>query len=607
MQSVKGFLKRITSEEVKKMAIAFLRGFTRKNPSFTWNEEKEREFLDLSKRMSLFEAYKEVDRELYGLTAIAFAYSKVTNEKMLPLFLDEIPENLEEVARVGPYKVYRDPKGNFYLDDPKAIFAISKTLEKENILNDPERHIYLLLPFSKKEFLAFYRGEIKNSSIKARKDIKADEEITFWFELLSKGILEGWGDVYLNATANYYEIVYRNRLGKLEKLTEIPKEQAESEMRKLLLWTGQKEAEKIDLPVAIDASLNFSFETKSEAEKGKVKLFKALRELGAEADFRISVIPTKFGKSLDIRILPKNRRIGTLKDLGYGEERMKIEALTYLKQGLILISGPTGSGKSTLLYAVIKSMNPYARRIITIENPVEVVLHGVQQIEVKLPVRDEKGNIIGIDFALALRSCLRQNPDVIVVGETRDTETARKAIEASNTGHLVLTTVHANDELSTIRRMLELAVGDSGKTGEYEFVLTQIKAVIAQRLVPRLCENCKNQGLIPQVEVDEKLLMSVPAIAQEKLEQIRGQLIYRNPDPNRTCGECHKGFTGRIPIIGILEMNTEITDYLIEKKMNITRKEFESVAKDRFSALTANALEKLKNGEITLESFLEIV
>jgi len=466
------------------------------------------------------------------------------------------------------------------------------------------KEIYLILPCEPEEIKEYLRGK-KNEEVGK---LELPPDIKFWGELFIRGVKEGWGDIFLSARPNnQYEIAVRNKIGLIQTLKTYPDEIVVPELRKLIVLTGKVSETKLNLPIPIDASLNYKDpDSLKDKNSDLYKLFKYLKQYKAEADFRIAIAPTIFGKRVTIRILPKNREIKSLEKLGYSEKIIKrITALTKLKQGLVIVSGPTGSGKSTLLYAIMLMLKKLNRSIVSVEEPVEAVVVGVDQVQVVRPVYNEKGELVGIDFALAIRNFLRQNPDVIVVGETRDKETAKNVLKASNTGHLVLTTVHANDEVSTIKRMADL-VGEDNFAVVKELI-EELKAVIAQRLVRTLCPRCKKEGRIKKVTVDQNFLQTLPSNVRYYLRDLEGKEIYLAPDPNNTCGQCLNGYSGRKPVIGIFELNRELQDYLIEKKLQVSRRELEMKAKSNYIPMWRNALDKLVEGEIDVNTFAEII
>ena len=194
-------------------------------------------------------------------------------------------------------------------------------------------------------------------------------------------------------------------------------------------------------------------------------------------DFRVSIMPTICGESIVIRILNKNNVEKSLDDLGLDNYTLKTikEKISY-SQGMILVTGPTGSGKTTTLYSILKQLSFQSKKIITIEDPVEYKLPNIQQIAIN--------NEIGLTFNEVLKNVLRQDPDVLMIGEIRDKESLDIAIQASLTGHLVLATLHTNDSISTINRLLDL-------NAEPFLVASTLKTIISQRLVLKLCEHCK--------------------------------------------------------------------------------------------------------------------
>ncbi|GAB4346683.1 MAG: ATPase, T2SS/T4P/T4SS family [Candidatus Abyssubacteria bacterium] len=260
---------------------------------------------------------------------------------------------------------------------------------------------------------------------------------------------------------------------------------------------------------------------------------------GKDIDLRISFLPTMFGESIVIRILDRSAVMISLDGLGLEKEQHDIiKDLIERPNGIILVTGPTGSGKTTTLYACLNELNDPQWKIITTEDPVEYQVNGIVQVNI-----NEK---VGLTFAKCLRSILRQDPDIVMVGEIRDIETAALAIEASLTGHLVFSTLHTNDAPSTITRMIDMDVEP--------FLLTStIEAIIAQRLVRKLCLFCREEYEPP----DEELR----AIGLSR-EDIKGKKIYRA----RGCKECfHVGYKGRTGIYELMTLNDEIRDLILKR------------------------------------------
>lgn len=258
---------------------------------------------------------------------------------------------------------------------------------------------------------------------------------------------------------------------------------------------------------------------------------------GKNIDIRVSSLPTIYGEKLVLRILDKSGYIITKDKLGLGNDDLKLfDNLLKHPNGIILLTGPTGSGKTTTLYAMLNELNKPDKNIITVEDPVEYTLEGLNQVQV-----NEKA---GLTFASALRSILRQDPDIIMIGEIRDRETAEIAIRSSITGHLVLSTLHTNDSAGAITRLIDMGI-------EPYLVSSSVVGVIAQRLARKICDNCK-------IEYDaskrEKIILGIDADESLKLYRSKG------------CAVCNKtGYRGRVPIYEIMMMTPKIKELTNEK------------------------------------------
>lgn len=258
-----------------------------------------------------------------------------------------------------------------------------------------------------------------------------------------------------------------------------------------------------------------------------------------ELDLRVSIVPTSNGESVVMRILDKTSlRLG-LSDLGFlSDDQEAFEKLITLPDGIVLVTGPTGSGKTTTLYACLNYINRPDRKIITVEDPVEYELPGINQVMVK--------EDIGMTFAAALRAMLRQAPNIIMLGEIRDMETASIAINASLTGHLVFSTLHTNDAPSAVSRLTDIGIKPF-------LIASSVRAIEAQRLVRRLCNDCKQDGVLSEKEMRH---LSLDA------SQIYGASI---KVPNG-CPKCrHSGFRGRLSIVEIFKMDDEVRGMINER------------------------------------------
>ncbi|MEI6166200.1 MAG: type II secretion system ATPase GspE [bacterium] len=297
---------------------------------------------------------------------------------------------------------------------------------------------------------------------------------------------------------------------------------------------------------------------------------------GRELDLRVSTVPTGHGESIVMRILDKQNLALGLPKLGFlADDQETFTRLIGLPDGIILVTGPTGSGKTTTLYACLNFVNKPDRKIITVEDPVEYQMSGINQVH----VRED----IGLTFASALRSILRQAPNIVMIGEIRDNETARIATEAALTGHLVFSTLHTNDAPSAITRLQDIGVKPF-------LVASSVRAIIAQRLVRTVCEHCREEH---KPTANELLLLGAAA------EQFAGVQLYRG----RGCNKCAlTGYSGRAGIFEILIINDEIQRMIFGKISSI---EIRQKARELgMRTLREDGLRKVVIGTTTLDEVL---
>ncbi len=304
-----------------------------------------------------------------------------------------------------------------------------------------------------------------------------------------------------------------------------------------------------------------------------------LRIQGKELDLRVSTVPTMFGESVVMRLLDKESVSFDFDALGFdGPPRERVLDILDKPYGIFLVTGPTGSGKSTTLYTALSRLNTGDRKIITVEDPVEYQVAGINQIPVKAS--------IGMTFAHALRAIVRQDPDIIMVGEMRDLETARIAVQSALTGHVVLSTLHTNDAGSGVTRLMDMGVED--------YLLTStINGILAQRLVRRLCEHCR-QPFTPQPEMAARFLQ-LPGVDENNLT------LYRP----HGCDACnHSGYRGRLVIAEVLLM----TDRLRQAVLNhATATELQRIATDQdMLTMYQDGLRKAADGRTTVEEVLRV-
>lgn len=298
---------------------------------------------------------------------------------------------------------------------------------------------------------------------------------------------------------------------------------------------------------------------------------------GKDLDLRVSALPTSFGEKIVIRILDYSMSLQGIEYLGFTGDNYKIiMEMLNSPNGIILITGATGSGKSTTVYSMLQKLNKEETNIITVEDPVEMSIEGLNQVQVN--------SEIGLDFATVLRSILRQDPNIILIGEIRDSETAKIAIRASITGHLVLSTLHTNNSLTTIERLIDMDV-------ERYLLSSSLKGIISQTLAKKLCPRCRTQR--PTNET-EKILF-------KKALGINIDTIYEAGN----CEYCHNGYTGRIALQEVLMINEEIREAI---NKGIDREELKHlIYKKNVKTLFQDGLIKVLEGITDLKEVFRLV
>ena len=279
-------------------------------------------------------------------------------------------------------------------------------------------------------------------------------------------------------------------------------------------------------------------------QDGRIKI----RSASIEVDIRVSIIPMLHGEAVVLRLLRQDSSLFGMNDLGMDDREYQLfQSILQLPHGIVLVTGPTGSGKTSTLYTALNQINDAIRKIITIEDPIEYQMRGVNQIQVS-----EKA---GLTFARGLRAILRHDPDVVLIGEIRDAETAQIAVQASLTGHLVFSTLHTNDAPGALTRLVDMGV-------EPYLVASSLEAVLAQRLVRVLCPHCKAEDVSPAAKT-----------LQEEQEILRGARIYRTVG----CRECRQtGYFGRHGIFEMMGMNNEVRQKILK---NCSSQEIREVAR----------------------------
>ncbi len=292
-------------------------------------------------------------------------------------------------------------------------------------------------------------------------------------------------------------------------------------------------------------------------------------------DIRVSVLPSLHGEKVVLRLLSKDANHIDINSLGFTKDELYIYLENIKKpNGIVLISGPTGSGKTTTLYATLKQLNLPNTNILTVEDPIEYTLEGITQVQLK--------ENIGLDFATTLKTFLRQDPDIIMVGEIRDVDTANMAIRAALTGHLVLSTIHTNSAWATVSRLIDMGIPSF-------LIASTLNISVAQRLVRKLCDNCKCQKDV------------LPALFPTGFEIPKDLKIHFEA---LGCEQCyHTGYSGRKAIYEILPIDTKLSELIKHNQLTIDS----YIQEKKISTLKINALQLIKNGTTSIEEVFSLL
>lgn len=420
------------------------------------------------------------------------------------------------------------------------IIVDKKGIKMENSSEKIEKYFKKAINSSMNNNKNSYIEDIEELFI--RENVSSNKGI---FSILLEAIKFSASDIHIEALTDKIRIRYRIN-GILKEVAEIDKSFLSSIVSKLKILSSLDIVEK------------------RKPQDGRF----SLKYKGREIDFRTSIMPTMNGEKIVIRILDKFNYNFTLEDLYLSEENKKIfyKAINQ-NNGIILVNGPTGSGKSSTLYSILKYKNREEVNISTVEDPIEYQIEGINQVQCR--------NEIGLGFATILRALLRQDPDILMVGEIRDRETAEIVVKASLTGHLVFSTLHSNDSLGCINRLVNLGI-DS-------YLLSLVlQMVVSQRLVRKLCPHCKKED-----ENYKEKLKSLN-LSEEKYKNMK---FY-------TSGGCEKcmgtGYIGRIPVFEIIYFDDILKDMLAQKKE----------IKQNFKTLLDDAMDKAKEGLTSLDEIM---
>lgn len=495
------------------------------------------------------------------------AYSNLLNipvwekkkDEQYPI-IESIPKVFLVTNRVLPLKVYDNTLDVALADPQDSMLIESITLATDKLVNvyaGCEKDILISLE-------ATYEGEIKEqedtatSSIEVMEDVEqlrdmASEApvIRLVNSVLTKAIEIGASDIHLEVFERNARLRYRVD-GVLRELIPPPRELYNAIISRIKIMSKLNIAEK-RLP-----------------QDGRIKM----KVAGKEVDLRVSIIPMSHGEGVVLRILDRSAVVLNLEKLGFNKDFLvKFRHMINKPEGMLLVTGPTGSGKTTTLYAVLSEIISPEVKIITVEDPVEYSMEGVNQIQVNPQIE--------LTFASGLRSILRHDPDVVLIGEIRDKETASIAIQAALTGHLVLTTLHTNDSASAFTRLMDMGIEDY-------LMSSCVIGVLAQRLVRKICMKCR-ESYIPAEDIRQTVRLK------------EGMPLYKA----KGCDECNNtGFKGRKCIAEFLVVDDAI------RRLILAHKDSGEIMKEAIKRGTKNlwedGMESVQRGETTLDELLRV-
>lgn len=480
-----------------------------------------------------------------------------------------IPESLARKYNLIPIG-YRNSKILVVMSDPLNIFAtddvsIASGCEVEPLIASQKEIKEAILKFYSKQDVQKAADELNKENISKNKEDNPDKSksdldevknapvVKLVDSIIQNAVRAGASDIHIEPFEKYQKIRYRID-GELREMLKTPKETANA----------------LTTRIKILASLNIA--ERRIPQDGRI----LTSADGNPVDLRVSVLPTVHGEKIVIRILRRDNFLVNKESLGLGADDMrKLNNIVGSPHGIILVTGPTGSGKSTTLYTILSDLNKDDKNIITVEDPVEYMMEGVNQVNVNIKA--------GLTFAAGLRSILRQDPDIVMVGEIRDGETAEIAVRAAITGHLVLSTIHTNDAPSTVLRLVDMGI-------EPYLVASSLSGIIAQRLVRRICPSCKIEYNATDYE---KKLLGISKETNLKLYKGLG------------CNNCgNSGYKGRVAAFEILEIDKEIKEAIMNERNS---EELEDLCIKRgMKTLKQYGTEMVINGVTTLDELAKI-
>ncbi len=524
------------------------------------------------------------EEELFSLKSeiLKIPLKKFEPKEILPEVLKEIPEETASFYKIIP--ISKKGKvlevGMVYPEDLDAIEAIKFLARKRDL----EIKTFLITLTDFKKTLEEYRAkkeEIEKAIEELEKELKAEK--------YEKPTVAELGRVVEEAPITK-AVASILRYGIEGESSDIHIEPFKDRMRVRYRFLG-KLYSSIFLPIKVHPAIVSRIKILSDLRIDETRIPQdgrfSIEYGGRKIDFRVSTFPTAMGEKVAIRILDPRVGLKKIEELGLSGRNFEVLQRAIKKPfGMILATGPTGSGKTTTLYAILQKLNQEGVNIVTLEDPVEYFIEGINQSQ----IRPE----IGYTFATGLRHVLRQDPDIIMVGEIRDRETAELAVHAALTGHLVLSTLHTNNAIGVIPRLVDLGVSPF-------LIPYALSIAIAQRLVRRLCDKCKKE-VKPTKEIKDLILAELdkfPLEEKKKLKISQDFKIYEAVG----CDECHKvGFSGRIGIFEVLEITKNLEEIILKEpsEANIA----EEAKRQGMITMKQDGILKILKGETTIEEVL---
>jgi len=497
----------------------------------------------------------------------------LTDIELAPELRAQIPSQMARTYRVIPLDfdpaaklltVALDDPANFQAtDDLKTLLgyqirpciaspdAVTAALDRFYPEDEPESISDLITEIAGDEDLAKFEGRGESIDLEELKELAESNPVKKLLNLvLLQAIRDRASDIHFEPFEDEFKMRYRID-GVLYEMVPPPRHIA------------------VAIASRIKVMANLDIAERRLPQDGRIELMVG----GNPVDLRVSVLPTMFGESVVMRVLDRSNISLDLNQLGMRDDDLAVfDQLIHKPNGIIINTGPTGCGKTTTLYSALKALNRVETKILTVEDPVEYDIDGLIQCQVNPD--------IGMTFAKALRSFLRQDPDIILVGEIRDLETAQIAVQASLTGHLVFTTVHTNDAPSTIARLVDLGL-------EPFLVTATLEAVVAQRLVRRVCANCRDE-----FHPTEEMLMELDLTP----EDVKGRTFMYG----RGCDYCNNtGYRGRLGIFEIMVMNDELRDLVMQRASSAVLRA--AARKGGMRSLRESGLLAIYEGQTTIE------